>query len=65
MKTEYQITPELSLLVREDGTVEYSLHNRVYPQAYISSMLTLLELEESIKHQMMVYKFLAGREVFE
>ena len=56
MKIEYQITPELSLLVREDGMVEYSLHNRIYPQAYTSSILTLQELEECIKQQIEAFR---------
>ena len=56
MKIEYQITPELSLLVREDGMVEYSLHNRIYPQAYTSSILTRKEfLEATRKHIHIAY----------
>ena len=61
MKTEYQITPELSLLVREDDMVEYSLHNRIYPQAHTSSILSITELASAINNQIDVLSILASR----
>jgi hypothetical protein len=61
MKTEYQVTPELSLLVREDGMVEYSLRNRIYPQARTSSILTIEEWRESIKYQARLFKQITGQ----
>jgi len=60
MKIEYQVTPELSLLVSEDGMVEYSLHNRIYPQAHISSIITEKEFLKSIEKQIKVLRLITS-----
>jgi hypothetical protein len=56
MKIEYQVSKGLSLLVGKDAFVQYSLHNRIYPESHVGSLLSLQELEESIKKQIDVLR---------